>query len=240
MPPRLEASRQSSSGGDERTAAHMTPVNAIGGARCQTRLMIAQLPPDRMPPPRPEGIPRFQRLFREAAGLNFDKADLKHYEDFIDHRIYLLLLRAEANAKAGGDVVIEPWNLPITAGLQECIEQFRKMDETIELEPILDRLANRPPLQFSYSDETEAMLPDLAGGLGVAVARALKIIEPDLKKSADQTVGTRHADLRAAAVVYRTSSRREFTHGHRIYRTWSYGERHGAVPAQGRPSAQGI
>jgi hypothetical protein len=49
------------------------------------------------------------------------------------------------------------------------------------LTPILDRLANRPPLQFSYSDETEAMLPDLAGGLGVAVARALKIIEPDLQ-----------------------------------------------------------
>jgi hypothetical protein len=159
----------------------MTPVNAIGGARCQTWQMIAQLPPDRMPPPRPEGIPRFQRLFREAAGLDFDKADLKRYEDFIDHRICLLLLRAEANAKAGGDVLIEPWNLPITAGLQECIEQFRKMDETIELEPILDRLANRPPLQFSYTDETEAMLPDLAGGLGVAVARALKIIEPDLK-----------------------------------------------------------
>lgn len=76
--------------------------------------MIAQLPLDRMPPPRPEGIPRFQRLFREAAGLNFYKADLKHYEEFIDHRIYLLLLRAEANAKAGGDVLIEPWNLPIT------------------------------------------------------------------------------------------------------------------------------
>jgi hypothetical protein len=106
----------------------MTPVNAIGGAKCQTWPMIAQLPPDKMPSPRPEGIPRFQRLFREAAGLNFDKADLKRYEDFIDHRIYRLLLRAEANAKAGGDVLIEPWNLPITVGLQECIEQYRKMD----------------------------------------------------------------------------------------------------------------
>jgi hypothetical protein len=159
----------------------MTSVNAVGGAKCQTRLMIAQLPPDKMPPPRPEGIPRFQRLFREAAGLDFDKADIKRYEDFIDHRIYRLLLRAEANAKAAGDALIEPWNLPITAGLQECIEQFRKMDETIELEPILDHLAIRPPLQLSYSHETEAMLPDLAGGLGVAVARALKIIEPGLK-----------------------------------------------------------
>jgi hypothetical protein len=159
----------------------MTPVNATGGEKCYTCPMIAQLPPDKMPPPRPEGVPRFQRLFREAAGLNFDKADLKRYEDFVDHRIYRLLLRAEADVKAGGDVLIEPRNLPITAGLQECIEQFRKMDEKIELAPILDRLAHRPPLQFSYSDETEAMLPDLAGGFGVAVARALKIIEPDLK-----------------------------------------------------------
>jgi hypothetical protein len=158
----------------------MMPVNATGGEKWQTYPMIAQLPPDKMPP-RPEGVRQLQRLFREAASLNLDKADLKRYEDFIDHRIYRLLLRAEADAKAGGDVLIEPWNLPITAGLQECIEQFRKMDETIELAPILDRLTHRPPLQFSYSVETEAMLPDLAGGLGVAVARALKIIEPDLK-----------------------------------------------------------
>lgn len=159
----------------------MTPVNAGGGEKWHMCSMIAELPPDKMPPPRPEGVRQFQRLFREAAGLNVDKADLKRYEEFVDHRIHRLLLRAEADAEAGGDVLIEPWNLPITAGLQECIEQFRKMDETIELAPILDRLARRPPLQFSYSAETEAMLPDLAGGLGVAVARALKIIEPDLK-----------------------------------------------------------
>lgn len=166
---------------ETKNSAHMTPVNATGGEKWQTCPMIAQLPSDKMPPPRPEGVRQLQRLFREAAGLNLDKADLKHYEEFVDQRIYRLLLRAEANAKAGGDVLIEPRNLPITAGLQECIEQFRKMDEQIELAPLLDRLAHRPPLQFSYSDETEAMLPDLAGGFGVALAQALKIIEPDLK-----------------------------------------------------------
>ena len=94
-----------------------------------------------------------------------------------------------------GDV--RPWNLPITAGLQECIEQFRKLDEAIELAPMLDRLAHRPPLQFSYSDETEAMLPDLAGGLGVALARALKLVEPDLKnpQTKQWELGSRLFDL---------------------------------------------
>lgn len=159
--------------------------------------MIAQLPPDKMPPRRPEGVRQLQRLFHEAAGLSFDKADLQRYEEFIDHQIYRLLLRAEANARAGGDVLIQPWNLPVTAGLQECIEQFRKLDEAIELAPILDRLAHRPPLQFSYNDETEALLPDLAGGLGVALARALKIVEPDLKnpQTKQWELGSRLFDL---------------------------------------------
>ncbi len=152
--------------------------------------MIAQLPHDKMPPARPEGVLQLQRLFRKAADLNLDKADLKRFEEFVDHRVYRLLIRAEADAKAGGDVLIEPWHLPITAGLQECIEQFRKLDETIELAPILDRLAHRPPLQFTYSDEAEAMLPDVVGGLGVAVARAMKVVEPDLKNPQ-----TRHWEL---------------------------------------------
>lgn len=39
--------------------------------------------PDKMPPPRPEGVRQFQRLFREAAGLNSDKAALKRCEDFM-------------------------------------------------------------------------------------------------------------------------------------------------------------
>ncbi|WP_246701485.1 DUF1931 family protein [Rhodopseudomonas sp. BR0G17] len=156
----------------------------------QSRLMIAQLPHDKMPPARPQGVPQLQRLFREAASLNLDKADLKRYEEFIDHTVYRLLIRAEAAAKAGGDVLIEPRHLPITAGLQECIEQFRKLNETIELVPILDRLAHRPPLQFSYSDDIEAMLPEVVGGLGVAVARTMKLVEPDLKNPQ-----TRHWEL---------------------------------------------
>ena len=143
--------------------------------------MVAQLPPDKMPPPHPAAITRFQRLFRLAASLDIDKADIKRYEAFVDHRIYNLLQRGDANAKASGAVIMQPWNLPITTGLQECIQAFKKMDETIALQPILDRLAKRPPLELDYSEETEASLPGVVGGLSVALARAFKIIDPELK-----------------------------------------------------------
>jgi Domain of unknown function (DUF1931) len=74
------------------------------------------------------GVVRFERFFRKAAGLDVDKSDLKRYGEFVDKKLYDLLLRGEAAAKANGRDVIQPFDLPITKGLQESIHAFRKMD----------------------------------------------------------------------------------------------------------------
>jgi hypothetical protein len=126
-------------------------------------------------------IAKFERFFRVAAGLDVDKSDLKRYSDFVNQKIYDLLLRGQATAKANGRDIIEPFDVPITKGLQERIHDFRNIDEEIELKPILDYMTRRPPLDLTYSKETEAQLPDIVGGLSVALARIFKIIDPDLK-----------------------------------------------------------
>jgi hypothetical protein len=143
--------------------------------------MIAQLPADRMPPPRPTGISRFERLFRVAAALDIDKSDIKRHEDFVNHKIYHLLICAEETARLNGRDVIALRDLPLTRGLRRCIGDFKEIDETIELRPILDYIAKRPPLGLGYSDETKAELPDIAGGISVAVARIFKLADPELK-----------------------------------------------------------
>jgi hypothetical protein len=144
--------------------------------------VIAQQPIDRaVAPTHVMGVARFERFFRAAAGLDVDKEDLKRYSDFVNHKVYDLLLRGEATAKANGRGLIEPIDLPITKGLQENIHVFRELDENIELKPILDHLTARPPLDLNYSEQTAAQLPAIAGGLSVALARAFKIIDPDLK-----------------------------------------------------------
>jgi hypothetical protein len=144
--------------------------------------VIAQRPIDRAAAPtHVMGVARFERFFRVAAGLDVDKDDLKRYNDFVNHKVYDLLLRGEATAKANGRDFIEPVDLPITKGLQENIHVFKELDENIELKPILDHLTARPPLVLDYSEETVAQLPVIAGGLSVALARAFKIIDPDLK-----------------------------------------------------------
>src|ERR1700731_1240151 len=127
------------------------------------------------------GIAKFERFFRVAAGLDVDKSDLRLYSDFVNGDIYDLLLRAQAIAKANGRVIIEPFDPPITKGLQESIHEFEKLDEEIELRPILDQLTARPPLGLAYGEDVEDRLPEVVGGLSVALARTFKIIDPNLK-----------------------------------------------------------
>lgn len=126
-------------------------------------------------------LPTFQRFFRDAAGLEVDKDDLKRYSDFIFGKIQDLLVMAQASARFNGRGMIEDWDLPITKGLQECLHAFERMDEAIELQSVLDHLAARPQLDLPYSEELQRRLPLIAGGVSVALARAFKIMEPTLK-----------------------------------------------------------
>ena len=132
------------------------------------------------------GIAKFERFFRLAAGLDVDKDDLRRFDDFVNDKIYDLLLRGVANAKANARDVIEPQDLPITKGLQESIHAFEAIDEEVSLDAVLEQLTRRPPLDLAYSDETQERLPQIAGGLGVALARTFKILDENLKNPQTQ------------------------------------------------------
>jgi hypothetical protein len=142
--------------------------------------MIAAVQANQPPTSHVMSVAKLERFLRIVAGLDVDKQDLKRYGDFINPKLYDLLLRGQTAAKANG-VIMEPFDLPITKGVQECIHEFEKLDEEIELRPILDHLAARPPLDIAYSEDVEDHLPEIVGGLSVAVARAFRIIDPNLK-----------------------------------------------------------
>jgi hypothetical protein len=87
------------------------------------------------------GFTKFERFFRAAGGVTVDRDDVKRYLEFVNDAIYDLLLMGQATAKANARDVIEPWDLPITRGLQESVHGFERIDEEIELRPVLDSLA---------------------------------------------------------------------------------------------------
>lgn len=132
------------------------------------------------------GVARFERFFRLAAGLDVDKDDLKRFSDFVENKLYDLLLMAQTTASANLRDLVEPYDLPITKGFQENIHKFRKMDDDIELKPILDRLATYPPLDRMPSEATEARLPEIVGGLGLALAEIIKTVDPEAKNPQSQ------------------------------------------------------
>ena len=124
------------------------------------------------------GFTKFERFFRAAGGLDVGKNDVKRCEDFVNAKVYDLLLIAQGTAKSNGRDIIEPRDLPITKGLQEAVHEFVKLDEETGLLPILDYLAARPPLDLVLSEETQSRLPVVVGGVTFALARLFKIIDP--------------------------------------------------------------
>ena len=127
------------------------------------------------------GFTKFERFFRAAGSVDVDRDDVKRYLDFVNDAIYDLLLMGQATAKANARDLIEPWDLPITKGLQESIHGFERIDEEIELRPILDSLAARPPLDAALTEDTQARLPLIFGGISVALARTFKVVDAELK-----------------------------------------------------------
>jgi hypothetical protein len=126
-------------------------------------------------------VAKFERFFRAAASLDIDKEDLRRYNDFVGHKIHDMLLRAEANSQANARDVIEPQDLPIGKGLQECMIQYKRLNEEIELQPILEWLAQAPQMDRPPNDDTQAELPEVAGGISYALAQSFRIVDPNLK-----------------------------------------------------------
>jgi hypothetical protein len=129
------------------------------------------------------GVAHFERFFREAADLDVDKADLKRYESFVRDKIADLLTVAQARAKADERDVIESRDLPITKGLQESIQRFRRLD-VAEVRPMLSGIATRPQLELAVAVELDELLPEVAGGLSLALGQSFHLIDPDVRNPA--------------------------------------------------------
>lgn len=129
---------------------------------------------------KPTGISNFERFFRVTASLDVDRDDLKRYREFVTQKLNDLFVRGDAIAKANGRDVVEPFDLPITKGLQESIHEFERIDAETGVRPFLDALADWPQGGMP-SDATRARLADIEGGVSVALARTFKIMDTGLK-----------------------------------------------------------
>jgi len=136
--------------------------------------------------PRPAGVPVFERFFRSVASIHIDKSDVRRFHDFVDQMIDDIAIAGRNSAKWNGRDVIAPQDLPITKGIQERMREFDKLDEAEEIRELLRQDLRRPPADVTFAEETEQLLPELFGGLSVALARSFRLIDPQLVNPATE------------------------------------------------------
>jgi hypothetical protein len=125
-------------------------------------------------------IPRFERFFRLAASLDVDKADLNRYDEFVNHEIYDLLLRAQATAKANARDTIFPQDLPSP---KDCRSACTNCESSTSRSSSSRYLTSSQHVRCSISHTTKKPKLRLRKSLVgcIALARSFKIIDPDLK-----------------------------------------------------------
>jgi Domain of unknown function (DUF1931) len=126
----------------------------------------------------PSGIPVFERFFRSVGSVKIDKNDVRRFRKFVDEQIDNIAIAGRDLAKWNGRDVIVPQDLPITAGVQERMREFDKLEEAREIRELLRQQLRRPPATVTFAEDTEQLLPELFGGLAVALARSFRVIDP--------------------------------------------------------------
>jgi hypothetical protein len=129
---------------------------------------------------RPAGVPVFERFFRVIASIQIDRSDVRRFRDFVDQQIDDMAISGRNSARWNGRDVIAPQDLPITRGLQERMREFDKLEEAEEIRELLRQDVRRPPAEVTFAEETEQLLPEVFGGLSVALARSFRVIDPTL------------------------------------------------------------
>lgn len=125
----------------------------------------------------PSGIPVFERFFRTVASIDIDKNDVRRFQDFVDELVDDIAIAGRNSARMNGRDVVAPQDLPITKGLQERMREFDKLEEADEVRKLLRQVVRQPPGDIAFAEDSEQLLPEIFGGLGIALARSLGAVD---------------------------------------------------------------
>ncbi len=134
------------------------------------------------------GAAKLEALMRKAASLDIEKSKVKEITDIVEAKLYDLLLIGERNASYNNRDVIWESDVPLTKGFLESMQQFRKLEEELPIEDVLNFLATMPPLKYPLEAELEKRLPEIVGTLIYIIAKLIKEISPDTRKPSSEDI----------------------------------------------------
>ena len=134
------------------------------------------------------GAAKLEALMRKAASLDLEKNKVKEITDIVEAKLYDLLLIGERNASYNSRDVIWESDVPLTKGFLESMQQFRKLEEELPVEDVLNFLATMPPLKYPLEAELEKRLPEIVGTLIYIIAKLIKDMSPGTRKPSSEDI----------------------------------------------------
>ncbi|WP_457593829.1 DUF1931 family protein [Hydrogenimonas sp.] len=125
-----------------------------------------------------EGAYKIEALFKKAAGLKLAKSKVKEIEEAIDRKLYEMLTVAEESAGYNARDVIWLSDMPLTNAMKRSMREFAGLEEALDLDPVLERLAVHPPLKYEMEVALEKRLPEIAGTLIYILAKIVREFSP--------------------------------------------------------------
>jgi hypothetical protein len=129
------------------------------------------------------GYTRLKDIFRKGASLDIAKGHAKEIIDIVEQKVYDLLLAGERNAKYNDRDVIWVCDVPLTKGMEETIDQFKKLEEELDVKDVVEMLTKYPPT-ITLESALEDRLPEITGGIFLTLAKIMKDIDTK-KRSVD-------------------------------------------------------
>ena len=125
----------------------------------------------------PSGIRVFERF--SARSQYQDRQERRtSLPEFVEEQIDDIAIAGRNSAKWNGRDVIVAQDLPITKGVQERMREFDKLEEAEEIRELLRQVVRQPPGDVTFAEDTEQLLPELFGGLSIALARSFRVVDP--------------------------------------------------------------
>jgi hypothetical protein len=114
-----------------------------------------------------------------------DKLDLRRLEAFLTLNLSELLIRGEDISIENRHPSIARHDLPITKGFGDTVYDFRELDQSKALRAAMeDAVATtvaEARLKQPLEEDARAFLPQVVGGLALALARTFKAADPDMR-----------------------------------------------------------
>lgn len=138
------------------------------------------------------GYSRLEGLYRMFLGLDLDKSKAELIIELSSKKLEDLFRVGLERAYIRGSDVVEYYDLPITKGLQETIEWYRRererlQDPRLELGPIVDYLVSRVK-GLAIGETVRDNLQDLTAAVLLLIGMVIKLVDPGTRKPSKEAI----------------------------------------------------